>query len=504
VTQGQGLKAFYPITQPITDNYITSTLAETKAWPFPQLLRGNSVTLLCFSDAIYTVDESTYVCTLADTKDAAYPSGSTSKAIAAGDDWHMIDMYGSWMLFNGSCVVFKTGRSTDVFVQDAVTIKTGCVHREGRILLGGFSASNFYTTVDWAAYWNNLAGNMPDEYDNLAETGPAGNWVWWSSFMAPDMLSLFLENVMLYASGETTPTTEYTADRPYIKDLAERNESGMRPMPFRNNVVGMQPLGEGVLVYGDDGIRYLASFNANGIHTYGCHTINGLGNYTGVLSGATARTAFAGDKNQQVFISDDASVWRVTADLQAQRLGYQEYISGMDQAKILLQYDPFHDEFYISDGSIGYLLNKSGLCRNPAMPTKLTAFSGTNLSSIKYATTDPTTMEIQSGTYTSPSGGIETITAVDIVGLNTASNGFVLKLLTRTKQTEDFYESASIDLGTRTRAVCDIPYLQYRWKLTAAVASGVTIENVVIETSTGLGYGIAAKLAASTPSAPSE
>lgn len=488
----------------MTDNYITSTLAETKAWPFPQLIHGNSITLLCFSDALYTVNESDYTCTLIDTKDAAIPAGTTSKAITAGKDWHFIDLYGSWMLFNGACTVFKTGRSSNVFVQDAVTIKTGCVHREGRILLGGFDASNFYTTVDWAAYWNTLAGDMPDEYDNLAETGPARNWVWWSSFMAPDMLSLFLENIMLYASGETTPTTEYTADRPYIQELVERNESGMRPMSFQKDVFGMLPLGEGVLVYGEDGIRYLASFNANGIHTYAAHPINGLNGYIGAQYGATTRTPFAGDRSKQIFVSDDSTIWQVTADLNATRLGYSEYISAMDQAKLIVQHDPFHDEFYISDGAIGYLLGKNGLCRCPSMPTRLTSFSGSNLSTIKFAATDPTTMELQSGTYTSPSGGMEVITAVDIVGLNTSSNGMVLKLLTRCSQTEDFYESASLDLGGRTRALCDIPYTQYRWKLTAAVASGVTVENVVVESSSGVNPGIAAKLAASTPSAPSE
>lgn len=501
-TTSQGAKAFYPLVQPITDNYITSTLGETKAWPFPQLIRGNSVTLLCFNDAIYTVSETDYTCTLIDTKDPASPT--TSKAITTGKDWHFIDLYGSWMLFNGACTVFKTGRSSTVFVQDGVTIKTGCVHREGRILLGGFDASDFYSSVDWAAYWNNLAGDMPDEYDNLAETGPSSNWVWWSSFMAPDMLSLFLEDIMLYASNEATPTTEYTTARPYIKDLVDRNESGMRPMPWRREVVGMLPLGEGVLVYGEDGIRYLASFNANGIHTYACHALSGIGPYVGAQYGTTTRTAFAGDRSKHLFVSDDLSLWQVGADLTATRLGYQEYISGMNQNNLIVQHDPFFDEFYISDGSIGYLLGKNGLCRCPSMPSRLTSFSGTNLSTIKFATADPTTMEIQSGTYTSPSGGVETITAVDIVGLNSSTNGLVLKIQSRCNQKEDFYESASIDLGGRTRALCDIPYTQYRWSLTAAVASGVTVENVVVETSSDANYGIAAKLAASTPSAASE
>jgi hypothetical protein len=205
-----------------------------------------------------------------------------------------------------------------------------------------------------------------------------------------------------------------------------------------------------------------------------------------------------------MFIEPGGNIYLIEANLQATRLGYSEWILGMDQNRILMDYDPIHKEFYISDGSINYVYTETGLCRGPSMPSKLHAFGGNELSSIKFATGDPTTMDIETTTFTSPSGGLETMTAIDIVGLNASTNGMVLKIKSRCKQTEDFYESAAITLDGRTRAVVDIPYMQYRVRLTAAVATGVTVENIKVETATGLNYGIDAKLGASVPSAATE
>jgi hypothetical protein len=452
---------------------------------------------------VYTVNESSYLATLVDTKDAADPTGSTSKAITSGKDWHFADFYGSWMLFNGSCVVFKTGHSSTVFVQDAVTVKTGMAHKEGRLLLGGFS-SNFYSSVDWNTYWKDLAADLPAQYDGLALSAPGQNWVWWSSFMLPDALQLFMEDLMVYGSPTLT-STGFTASRPLILDLVERNEAGMRPMPFQGEVAGFLPLGEGEVCYGTDGIRFMGAYHSGAVKTYGVHEFNGLAPFVGVLTGTTCRTAFGGNRSRHRFVDKSGELWQLTADLQAQRLGFSEYLGAMDLNKVLVQHDPHHDEIYISDGTIGYVVTGDNkLCRCPSMPTHLTAFSGGVLSTVKYATGSPTAMDIESGTFTTPSGGVEVITAVDVVGLNTAANGYALTIKSRLKQTDDFYESATLTLDGRTRVNVAIPCSQYRWHLQATTASGVTLEDVKVEVSSELNPGIDAILAASAPSAATE
>lgn len=489
----------------MTDAYITTTLSETKAWPYPQLFHGKSVTLLAYSDALYSIDTSTYLATLIDTKDVTDATGATSKAITAGKDWHFIDLYGSWMLLNGACTIFHTGWNSRTWVQDTVTIKTGCVHKEGRVLLGGFSAANFYGLADWQTFWSDLAGDMPTPLLDITATGPGQNWTWWSSFLAPDMLSMFLMDAVNYQSYAASPDTGYTSARPYAFDLFERNEAGMRPMPWRGSVVGYLPMGNGVVCYGDDGVRYMNPYHASMIHNYGVQEFGGeLASFEGVLNGSTCRTAFAGDDRHHLMIEKGGSLVMLTPDLQAKRIGYSEWIAEMDQNKILMQHDALHDEFYISDGSIGILYNKDGMSRCPSMPTKLTAFSGGNLYTIKFATALPTTCEIQSEKITSPSGGIECITGGQVVGLGASSNGWVLVIHSRSRPVDDFY-STTVALDARGRFNCAISYLEYRWNLTAAVATGVTLENVKVETvSDGANPGIAAKLAASAPSAASE
>jgi hypothetical protein len=68
-------------------------------WPFPQLFRGQSVTLLADETNVYVVNENDWTLTAVSTFDPASPF--SNKSIAAdGGPWHFVDMGPSWMLMN--------------------------------------------------------------------------------------------------------------------------------------------------------------------------------------------------------------------------------------------------------------------------------------------------------------------------------------------------------------------------------------------------------------------
>jgi len=496
----EGLKQYYSLNQPITDNYITSTLGETKAWPFPQLFHGKSVTLLCFNDAVYTVDEDTYLCTLVDTKSII---DGTSAAITSGKDWHFVDLYGSWMLFNGSCVVFKTGWSSTVYVQSSVTINTGVAHKEARVLLGGFDPTNFYARADWQTFWTNLAGDMPAPMDNMTQTAPGKNWIWWSSFMAPDLLWLFFKDALNYQSYDASPDTGITSDRPFAFDLFERNEAGMRPMPWRKKVLGMLPLGDGVCVYGVNGIRYLNPYSLQGVHTYGVQNFIGLPDALGVYEGTYTRTPFAGGIDRQIFVEPSGELWQLTPDLHAERLGYKEHLSTLDINKTIITHDSLYNEFYIADGTKCYHLSKTGLTQCPTMPTKIYPLKSGNIGTIKFST-GSSAAQVETQKMVTPSGELETLTRVRVVGLNSASNGWTLTINYRTKPTEDFYATGTLTLDAVGEWIGALPVLEYQIQLNATTASGVTCEDVEVEFDTECYGGSTLKLNASAPSAATE
>lgn len=197
-----GLKDFLPVTQPIVDADLNPG-SETWTYPYPQLFRGAKITLLCFSDAIYEVDESTWTATEISLYNAAnfgdYAPGAGS--ITTGGPWHFVDYHDNWVLFNGVTTIWMTGYYDRPIATSAVSISTGC-DLKNRMFMGGFNPTNFYALADWPTYWKTLLDDAPVElrqkYQEMA-TGAGSNWAWWGTMGGGDLL--WLVSKTLYTTG---------------------------------------------------------------------------------------------------------------------------------------------------------------------------------------------------------------------------------------------------------------------------------------------------------------
>jgi hypothetical protein len=454
-----GAKQFYPFVAPVSDSYITDTLGESKTWPFPQAVFGKAVSLLCFADALYTLNISAGTASLIDTKDPDDPTGSTSKAIPAGKDWHFLDLHTSWMLFNGSCVVWQTMRSPHVWVCDDVTIGTGVAHKDGRALFGGFSADDCYARADWPSYWDSRKGELPADYASLALSGMGGNWVWWSSYFAPDLLHL--------VDPEAVMNTGVAVD------LAWRNEAGARPMPFQLAVHGMRTMGDSVVVYGNDGICALRPTGK----TYAPVRFEGLGDYVGVTPGANTRTHWAGDSSAQWFVDPDDELWVLTPNMRAERVGLSEHIAELDRDNLLLAWDGSHRALYIADGDNCVYIEDGRVCRAPHMPTTVNV-SFSPLISVSFPASEPDAVEIETGTLTTESGQVETLRRIWMKGLHHGTAGWSVKVKSRIRAFDDWTESDTLTPDSRGVVNCAIPVLEYRYVTTADDRTLVTLEDI--------------------------
>lgn len=203
-----GLKDFLSITQPIESTDLTPG-GETWTYPYPQLFRGAKVTLLCFSDAVYEVNENTWTATEISLYDAADFGDTTpgNGSISAGGPWHFVDYHDNWVLFNGVTTIWKTGYYSRPIATAAVSISTGC-DLKNRMFMGGFNPANFYALADWHAYWKTLLGNCPPEleqkYRSMA-TGGDSNWAWWGTMGGGDLL--WLVSKELYTTGLVPPVS---------------------------------------------------------------------------------------------------------------------------------------------------------------------------------------------------------------------------------------------------------------------------------------------------------
>lgn len=600
-----GLKDYLTITQPMTNSYLTATLGGTLGWPFPQLIRGKAVTLLCFETSVFEVNEADWTATALTLYDAA-DFGDTvpgTDTITAGGPWHFMDFHDTWVLFNGISTIFKTAYYTHPVILNDVTIKTGADMKGGRAYMGGFTPSNFYALADWPTYWKSLLDNSPAEIRQLAETmsGGAGtNWVWWSTIGGGDLLWLISRDLyttdtrpiaecltngtftgastswafsgsgwaygsnnlagtatsgtayqtganmqvpvvagMSYSitytvssrSGGTTrialgsvygtarsadgtytetlvaaadnanlgiegstftgnvdtvsmklvPTDAYSGTNSPIREIMQRNEFGLAPMPWQGTVLHQKQLGDVMMVYGDGGMTALVP--GGPIATHGIRDLQGIGRTVGIAS----RSAIGGNTDGHVLVDGGGEVWRVGPNLQAERLGYGHIFAGFLSDDIIVSHDHQRNEFYISgspDSAASYVLTETGLGKAPWVPTQVSFCEG-GLISILLGDT-AAGVQVETNKFGSRRRKqIDQITTVTLTTVDTDATGWSVIVEYRFQKSKTFSQSASVACDARGVARMNVSGLEFRILLTHPDRTKADLDAVEVEMSHG-------------------
>ena len=331
---------------PIT--YPSGIQSVTIDFPFPQLFKGSQRTILADKTALYSITETGNWTKAAITTNNAY-SVEAARAITSGSSWHFADFgYRTYALFNGSCTVFRTSRLSmfvggaqdELFVEDSVTINSGCNCR-GRMVLGGFNSDNFFNS-GWQSINSTLFGSIVTALGITAPVNPGSNWVWWS----PIGTGAFL---LFYPSDYTTGLVSDAypdVDHSMLFELVKRGDMGFMPMNWQGTVRCVKTLGKGVMVYGDNGISYMPMHE----HTFGLLDL--------LPYGVESRSSVGGNETEHVFVDEAGWLWRVRSGEAPRKLGFREFFENMIGNDIVVSHNPIEEEYYISDGSLCYVLTK--------------------------------------------------------------------------------------------------------------------------------------------------
>lgn len=395
-----GLESFKEFTDPFNGS-------ETVLFPFPQLFIGEGETILAGETVLESVDMSVtpWVSNPLTTYDGR--NSELVKSIPAGDIWHFADMKDTWFLFNQNSIVFKTNHrglkdlQNKILVLEDITINTGLYHR-GRMLLGGFNPNDFWNS-DWEnlflAWKESLAQQIPFGFSDIGS-----NWVIWSSIGGGDFpLWLFYPNIAVEGFMEEWGDN-YTFDieNSMLLEHLRRGEFGFMPMPWQGTVQRMLPMGNNVIVYGDEGISALVPASAQG--TFGLKRINDVGV---VSRGAVFGTEDSG----HVYLDKSGDLWLVTQDLQAERLGFSEFLFDLVGNKVIVTYDEHRNNFYITDSTNSFVLDQ-GLTKIREHPTSTFYHEGGKIG--LFTTEVYSGGRVVTGAFDMGFRGIKTITAIAI------------------------------------------------------------------------------------------
>jgi len=360
--EGIGLVPATRVNEPIPSVSVT--------WPFPQVFKGKSVTLLCDRTAIYEVVGNGWDLELLRMWDVS--AGVYVESVAAGGQWHFIDHGDSWMLLNGTVIIHKCKRDSitgggvvedQPYLYTEVQAQTGCAF-EGRSMLAGFTDGMTWTEA-WKERWNEWAGNFPSPGGvsrNIEDFAP--NFVLWSA-IGGDLLWFLDEGI---GTGGIIPyeflgsDTGYNSDKPYIFDLIASNQIGWMPLPMPGVIYQLIPLGKAVIAYGSEGVCAIRP-DYRDPPTFGCVRISD--------AGVAGRGGAGGDERGHVHVDRRGDLWEILEDLKPKRLGYREYFLPLIGETFAISVDPLEREYYISTDEECYIKTSAGLGKTSQMPTSI-------------------------------------------------------------------------------------------------------------------------------------
>ena len=449
VIKDGNIEAFSPINNPFAGLSVS--------WPFPQLIRGEHKTYLFHATSIEEVNESTWARTPLVTYDQE--NANATKAITSGGQWHFVDLKNSWYAFNGQCTVFQvgldelSGLSEKVFVQDTVTIETGCQHEEKgqTIFVGGFDSSNFWS--NWDDFLTSLSvSGIETSFDDVGQ-----NYILQSSFGGGDF-PLWLFHPKL--SGYTFDLSP--EEKEYIFNVLRRNEFSLRPLSFQGKVLRLAPLGDHIIAYQEDGVTAL---------TFG-ETYKPL---PLIKVGVDGRSAVLPGKERHFFLDTKGLLWSIGKNLEISRLGYEEFFSASLGEDHNFFEDPEEKVYYFNSPSVKVVLG-SVFSTHEEEATSGAFIDGTfqGVSS----TISDTEFLLKTTSISFERPGFKTITGVSVYGKYPF--GGKLRISYRARMEDGFSNTAWKPLNRRGFAAFEITGVEFEVALRFPSYSGVEVDGMEV------------------------
>lgn len=345
------------LTLPHAPSNPISTPDTTISWPYPQLLKLEGENLLLFEQAIYSVNESTWAGSALSKTDTS--TGEAGTIAASGGIWQGVSMNDAWFIANNTNFLFFGPDGTRHLSVNSWPKVVG--HLDDRLILGAMSgtfiSSSRFTTL--FSHWKKVVskGRMPTEsFEStwLVMGAPRGG-----DPLYPNMLMFIILGMFGDAKFDALLEAIYTA--------VEMESITFIPVPINPNsssIMAVKQLGNRLAVYTDRGI-FIINPETHFVDEHVDVQIAGRG-------------ALIGDNRKHTFIAADGSMWETVQNAGFSKVGYEEHLSTLTEANILLSHDAQEDDLYISDGSNTYVRSRGQLFKSSYKPTSLHRY-GANL-----------------------------------------------------------------------------------------------------------------------------
>lgn len=348
------------IEAPRTINKIANTESSTD-WPYAQVFLGSYYTIVAFRNIVYRInsDLEDLFKSLNPTDSASYEYDLSSYGVNISvtpgtHPWQFVDYGKYFLLTNGTTVVYSDLTDLD----NPVLASTSAFSPVCR------SYTNFRGQL--------VGGNVSTIWHGCGD-----NSVVWSKIGSIDMTPAM--------SGESG-----------FKNITE----------WQGEVCCVKALKERVVVYGNAGIIGMIPTE----HMFGWEMLSSVGLY--------GPYAIGGDIHEHVFADSRGTLWRmqrvgdVRHSYEPKKLGYEEFIQPLDRAALVISKDEVNKEYYISDGTITYLLTDQGLSELTDKVGSVVSHYGRIIGAVEDGSY--TYGLLETGPLDTKSAGFKTVVAVEL------------------------------------------------------------------------------------------
>ena len=379
----------------------------------------------------------------------------TSTTLVRGGDtpdvYHFADAGSSWFATDGTLMVFRYDNK--IVLSQKKVPNTLCGFK-GRVYLGGLAGNARTDSEFWDSdYISNLQDLLNADVEDFETPAALGqNVVYYTTVGAEDLLSHYLETQSLEA----------------LRALTKRKESGFVGMPWRGIVRVVKPLGDGVMVYGEDGVTFIKPE----VSPIAMRLV------TTTLEGIPSRRCVCGDRSIHYFLGNNGALWSIDSKLQIKELDYSDTIASLGTlSTIILNYDSTYGDVYLASATHSRLITPFGMSRLNEAWISMTRYAGVRTGFYTdlaiYTDTTATT-----GVIRFPGGGFGTVHGMQLMTRNPAAH--IVSIRYRRNEDEGWTTYGNIPVSKS--GFCD--FLITTYELDIHIETDTSLETTTLEGAT--------------------
>jgi hypothetical protein len=319
--------------------WITAPFSFTPDFPFPQIVRGENITLLFDETAVSIVAGDWSVSAL--TPKLSDDRG-TGASITGSGRWHAATFEDVWFATNGTTLVFQMPAYDEVLVANGVTVETLCGHND-RLILAGLSG-DWFSSESWQELFKRWRETQPQFSHDQQEWSP--RWGIWGERLAGGKDIPFW--TMLAALG-LFGQVAFDSIKGELLTRIERGELGFFSIRSLGTPVFAGGFGPDVMLYSQE-----ARVALRPMESAPTYLVMNAG-----PAGAAHRGIVSGDAREHCWYAPDGELYRHPAGGAAEHIRFSEIFGSL--SGVVASFDDIEREHWFADTDDAYVLTRFGM-----------------------------------------------------------------------------------------------------------------------------------------------